>query len=263
MSERAEIVIIPRAAAERTESTQAGKLASTLLSVTVAGIADQGRFRRGREYALARAVTRITLQAGTLVATVNGSGPDPYQVTVRVVTTTRPVGLFGPPDKAQVSRLMPDGDDIDSWCTCPDGDSPCKHAVAALLCFATEMCDRPELLTAWRCDAVAAAERVAVGGRVQDSRHLRLASSQPASAVPGGAKGRLGARTGAPSSPFSTEAWHTFVGSSLELPGDWATLVDADASPTISSAIIDRVDLGATIRSAIESITRVVRGSSS
>ena len=59
-----------------------GKLASTLLSVTLAGMADPPRFRRGKSYVADRAVTRLEISTGVLRATVLGSRSDPYEVIV-------------------------------------------------------------------------------------------------------------------------------------------------------------------------------------
>ncbi|MEY4173500.1 MAG: hypothetical protein RI900_665, partial [Actinomycetota bacterium] len=151
----------------------AGKLASTLLSVAVAGLADPARFRRGKQYVGDHAVGRLELEAGLLRATVTGSRATPYQVVVRVP-------LLPPFDHAtsdalrqQLTRLTPEPVDIDTSCTCPDPETPCKHAVAALLAFAAELVAQPRLLVQWRC-ATGDTPRAEVGSRASGPPRLRL-----------------------------------------------------------------------------------------
>ena len=61
---------------------------------------------------------------------------------------------------AALVQLVPEPDDLRYSCTCPDQAEPCKHAVAALIAFAAEIGDRPDLLRLWR---VGATERARVG----------------------------------------------------------------------------------------------------
>ena len=49
----------------------AGRLANTLLSVAVAGIADPTRFRKGRQYATDGAVTRLEVDHGIVRGTAS------------------------------------------------------------------------------------------------------------------------------------------------------------------------------------------------
>ena len=71
------IVITPGPAPLRSQPTQAGRLAASLLSVTVAGLADPQRFRRGKSYLIENAVSRLELSEGVLLATVVGGRPQP------------------------------------------------------------------------------------------------------------------------------------------------------------------------------------------
>lgn len=230
------IVITPGTQRARGEPSPAGRLAGSLLSVTVAGLADPQRFRRGKTYLADQAVTRLEIAEGVLLAAVVGGRPDAYHVTVTVETVPSPPGLEGAPDRSHVARLIPRGEEILCSCTCPDWDDPCKHAVAALLAFAAELAHRPELLVAWRCDAgeEAATGRPAVGWRGRRQRHLRL--------VP----------PAAPQSPFDTPEWRSFVGEGLAVPH----CVVPEEPLTVPVMRLDHGDVAAVIRSAWQTLAR-------
>ena len=89
------VVITPGPAHLRREPTTAGRLAASLLSVTVAGLADPQRFRRGKGYLADNAVSRLELSEGVLLATVVGGRPEPYHVTITVEMVARPDVEFG------------------------------------------------------------------------------------------------------------------------------------------------------------------------
>jgi hypothetical protein len=222
------IVITPGPAHLRREPTPAGRLAASLLSVTVAGLADPQRFRRGKGYLADNAVTRLELSEGVLLATVVGGRPEAYRVTITVETVSRPDDLRQVPERTHVARLIPRGDELLSSCTCPDWDDPCKHAVAALLALAGELGPRPELLVDWRCGGVDARPRTKVGSRARTDRHLRLVPPTP------------------PPSPFATREWSEFVGDGLVIPH--CTVEPGPlALPTMH---LDRTDVADVIRSA-------------
>jgi hypothetical protein len=229
------IVITPTPQRSRGEPSPAGRLAGSLLSVTVAGMADPQRFRRGKAYLADNAVTRVEIAEGVLLASVVGGRPDAYHVTVTVETVPRPPGLGGAPDRGHVARLIPRGEEILCSCTCPDWDDPCKHGVAALLALAAELAHRPELLVAWRCDAgeEAAAARPAVGSRGRQQRHLRL--------VPP-----------APQSPFDTPEWRTFIGEGVAVP----YCAVPEEPLTLPVMRLDHGDVAAVIRSAWQTLAR-------
>ena len=230
------ITIIPRAANAPGSGTAVGKLATTLLSVAVAGLAEPSRFRRGRAYVSDRAVTRLDLSPGLLRATVSGSRHEPYVTEVRVPLVVRPSDLINEPQREHIVRLVPDADDLDVSCTCPDDEAPCKHVVASILCFAAELGDRPELLVEWSCGSGPAPERAVVGSRARGERHLRLVAPPP------------------PPSPFLSEQWQQFEGSGGPVP-TWGELL-ADRPPiTINAFVLERIDLGAVVRSAVDSLT--------
>ena len=221
-----------------------GRLASTLLSVAVAGMADPPRFRRGKLYVVEGAVTRMELSPGQLIATVVGSRDEPYQVVAAVSMVPRPPGPIETL-RTQLTRLTPEGGDLIVSCTCPDWDDPCKHAVAALLAFAAELVGRPELLLEWRCQPAADGEnapaRAAVGSRARGSeRHLRLAHSATARPEPE-----------APADPWATPEWRAFLGS-FPLP---------DAPPVepnpvqVRRSLLGTIDLGSWVESALNELT--------
>jgi hypothetical protein len=230
------ITIIPRAATAQGPGTAAGKLATTLLSVAVAGLAEPSRFRRGRAYVTERAVTRLDIAPGLLRATVTGSRREPYLAEVRVPLMPRPADLGNTPAREHIVRLVPEADDLSVSCTCPDDESPCKHVVAAILCFAAELGDRPELLVEFSCGSGPAPERAVVGSRARSERHLRLVAPPP------------------PPSPFLSDEWQQFEGAQAPPPPTWSDLLDDHPPLTIGTFMLERIDLGRVISSAVDAL---------
>jgi hypothetical protein len=226
----------------RGEPHPVGKLASTLLSVTVAGMADPARFRRGKVYVAEGSVTRIVLTPGQLVASVEGSRSGGYQVYVTVRTTERPDVSTPELLRAQINRLTPEGDDVMVSCTCPDEGDPCKHAVAAMLAFAGELVSRPELLVEWRCGASGESPaRAQVGSRARPSeRHLRLAPALPTERL----------RAPEPPSPWESDEWEFFLGT---LPPEEP---DVPREPVkVRRTMLGTIDMGRWVQSAIDELT--------
>jgi uncharacterized Zn finger protein len=227
-----------------------GRLASTLLSVAVAGMADPPRFRRGKLYVAEGAVTRLELSPGQLIATVVGSRDEPYQVVATVGMVPRPEGPIESL-RTQLTRLTPEGGDLMVSCTCPDWDDPCKHAVAALLAFAAELVGRPELLLEWRClpatDGEATPGRAAVGSRARGSeRHLRLAHSASAQLEPEVQTDPL------VHDPWATDEWRAFLGS-LPLPA----APHVERKPVqVRRSLLGTIDLGSWVQSALDELTK-------
>ncbi|MEI7548114.1 MAG: SWIM zinc finger family protein, partial [Actinomycetota bacterium] len=221
------IVVVP--GQFRAQPHPVGKLASTLLSVAVAGMSDPARFRRGKAYLTDRAITRLDISPGRLIALVNGSRDVPYRVIVAVQTVERPV--LGSPEafRQHINYLTPEGSDLTVSCSCPDWDDPCKHAIAAILAFANELITRPELLVEWRCKTGAELEggRARVGSRARPGdRHLRLAPPPGTPVTAGGitipsptprqseAPVRASPRVIAPEppAPWENDEWQHFLG---------------------------------------------------
>jgi hypothetical protein len=218
----------------------AGKLASTLVSVTVAGMADPTRFRRGKSYVAEHAVSRLEVAPGQLVATVAGSRETPYQVIV-TVQLIAPFTIESPEAlRTQLTRLTPEAGELLISCTCPDFDDPCKHGVAALLAFAGELVTRPELLVQWRCAPTGEVpERPQVGSRARraSERHLRLAPPLP------------GDRAPEPVSPWGSPEWVAFLGEMPPQPPD----VPREPA-VIGRAVLGTIDLATVVRSALDEL---------
>lgn len=237
------IVLLP--SQRQGEPHPVGKLASTLLSVAVAGMADPPRFRRGKLYVSEGAVTRIELSPGQLLATVVGSRDEPYQVIATVGMVERPAGPIEMM-RTQLTRLTPEGGELLVSCTCPDWDDPCKHAVAALLAFAAELIARPELLLEWRClsdesSSDGNSRRATVGSRARvGERHLRLAHSND------------GIRTREPEvvDPWASDAWKSFLG---ELPIPPPPTVERTPA-SVRRSVLGTIDLGAWVQSALDEL---------
>lgn len=183
-----------------------GKLAATLLSVAAAGAADPARFRRGKAYVAERAVLRIEITPGVLRAQVAGSRGAPYEVLIGVASVAGPADGSDPDAyRSEMTRLVPDSDELMATCTCPDDSDLCKHAVATVLALADELTSRPELVLAWRC-----ADGPAVGRRRRGA----------------GAESRVAVPHEPPFDPFATTEWRSFA-------GDVAAVPDA---PNVSSS---------------------------
>ncbi len=233
------IVIIP--GQFRGEPHPVGKLASTLLSVAVAGMADPARFRRGKTYVTEGAVSRLQVSSGQLLASVTGSRADSYHVIVAVRPIERPDLSTPELLRAQINRLTPEGNELMVSCTCPDDADPCKHGVAALLAFAAELVSRPELVVEFRCVSGdgEAPSRAEVGSRARSSeRHLRLAPA---------IKERV--RAPEPPTPWENPEWIEFLG---KVP---PPTPDVPREPAqVRRAMLGTIDLGNWVQSAIDEL---------
>ena len=144
------------------------------------------RFGRGRQYAVSGQVTELVAEGSHVSATVVGSRPKPYRVTLDFTAAEGPardriaeaissqpmtlgrllagdlpvevgelfraegVPLF--PQTEPVGRT-PDGKptwDVTMRCSCPDWARPCKHMAAVLLLLGEEVARRPVTLLALR-----------------------------------------------------------------------------------------------------------------
>ncbi len=251
------IVVIPRPrTAGSAEATPTGKLASTLLSVTVAGLTESGRFRRGRAYQAERAIVALELDTGVLRAQVVGSRATPYQVQVRVATIHTPAGMGARPERGHVPRLVPDNDELDAWCDCPDADTPCKHAAAALLVLADELVTRPELLVTWRCSQSPAA-RPTVGSQAAAGRHLQVVGGTATAGA------RQAARREPPGpSPFASPAWLDFVGADATVELDIGSLLAELPGLRRGPRHVGRIDVGAVVADMVDTIAHTLGGPS-
>lgn len=133
---------------------------------------DPGRLARGRSYARKGQVIDFELTPGRVAGRVQGSRPEPYQVTIEIPAYyapqwTRILAALGsqalyraallagemPHEIVEVFEelelpLFPSELDLD--CSCPDWGKPCKHVSAVLYVLAEAFDDDPFLVLAWR-----------------------------------------------------------------------------------------------------------------
>ena len=112
--------------------------------------AEDGRMSRGRTLFRKGAVSDLTVTAGTIVASVRGSGGDRYETTI--ATTLAPAHVVAeinrshePGDRWSIDDLVADGVelcpgeiDLAFTCDCADWEEPCKHVLATFLDEATK-----------------------------------------------------------------------------------------------------------------------------
>ncbi len=133
------------------------------------------RLARGRRYARLGQVVTMTIARGRVDATVQGSRPKPYKVSISVATLPEPdwarvvaamasravflARLLGGemPDEIEeafvessVSLFPTRSSHLRTTCSCPDSANPCKHIAAVLFLMAEEFDDDPFLILAWR-----------------------------------------------------------------------------------------------------------------
>ena len=133
------------------------------------------RMQRGRRYARSGQLLSFEVQAGELLAEVQGSRRTPYRVTVHAPPTSDaqwaevdatlasrvkfaarllagevPGELEDVFDSAGVPLLPKRWSDVVASCTCPDSANPCKHIAATLYVFADRLDSDPWLLLEWR-----------------------------------------------------------------------------------------------------------------
>jgi uncharacterized Zn finger protein len=133
------------------------------------------RLTRGRSYARAGQVLALEVAAGAVTASVQGSRPKPYRVTIGIRPFTEPTwarieGLLAaqalysarllagdlPPDLEQVfaaagAPLFPaEVSDLDLRCNCPDFAVPCKHLAATFYLLAEAFDADPFQILQWR-----------------------------------------------------------------------------------------------------------------
>ncbi|GAA3098230.1 SWIM zinc finger family protein [Nonomuraea salmonea] len=196
-------------------------------------VCDKGRLSRGRAYARKGQVVSIDLEAGEVRASVQGSRPRPYRVTIRIeaydearwsaieegiaaqaVHRARLLAGEMPPEIEELFAAMGIDlfpRDLDMDCSCPDWGFPCKHLSAVLYLLAESFDDDPFLVLAWRgADARAAARlagggagggRAGRGGRAVRRPAGRLLRPWRLGAPPGAPPGDRGARPAAPRLP--------------------------------------------------------------
>lgn len=137
------------------------RLIPTLINVLIAGMSDQSRLSRGRTYFRQGAVMDLEIDPGVLSGAVQGNRREPYDVTIHVNAAKQFDNL---------SALVPTAKDVSFACSCPDWESPCKHAVAVMAAFSKLVSLDPGLLVTWRGVATdAPTVRATIGSRANHS----------------------------------------------------------------------------------------------
>ena len=135
-------------------------------------VCDGGRLARGRAYARKGQVMDFQLSAGSVTARVQGSRPQPYEVSIVIAAFDetqwtdltgslasralyRAALLAGDMPKEILGVFEEHGlplfpDQLDIRCSCPDWSVPCKHGSAVLYVLAEAFDDDPFLVLAWR-----------------------------------------------------------------------------------------------------------------
>lgn len=180
MSKKKYPVRIPRAAAGiRAQESRTGGGRSWWARRWLAAIERMelgARLGRGKNYALSGQITDMKLVGPHVAATVVGSRPEPYKVTIdfrepdaaaraRIVARLKAEPMLVarllvddlPLEVEQIFRaegcdLFPGGKlaprtyDVTTRCSCPDYANPCKHSSAVLLILGEEIAWRPSAL---------------------------------------------------------------------------------------------------------------------
>ncbi|MDG4832368.1 SWIM zinc finger family protein [Solwaraspora sp. WMMD1047] len=205
------------------------------------------RLTRGRAYARAGQVLSLTVAPGTVAASVQGSRPTPYRVTVGLRTFEEPVwqrvevllaaqALFSarllagdlPPELEEVfadagAPLFPAAvEELAMRCNCPDFAVPCKHLAATFYLLAEAFDadpfqllhwrgrDRPTLLARLRELRGAGSTGTAPGGAASDTAAAGAASASAdggPTASVGGAAAALADLPGTPLSEVADRFW--------------------------------------------------------
>jgi len=160
------------------------------------GAGYEGRLSRGRTYARKGTVSDLRVAAGIVTASVQGSRPQPYQVTLRLrtfpdetwqaVTTAladavahsaalldgrMPTDIDETLTGCGVS-LFPRPGELQTRCSCPDMANPCKHVAAVHYLLAETFDTDPFLLPTLR-----GRDRAAL---LAGLRHARAGGAAPA-----------------------------------------------------------------------------------
>src|SRR5580693_5413451 len=153
-----------------------------------------GRLQRGRSYARKGQVLEFSLSVGTVTARVQGSRPQPYNVSIKVLPLTTaqwrsvearlasqalfrakllagemPAEIESIFDECGTPLFPRSVSDLDMRCSCPDWEVPCKHLAAVCYVLAEAFDEDPFAMLAWR----GRGREVLLGS-------LRLASTGPA-----------------------------------------------------------------------------------
>ncbi|MGH9078539.1 MAG: SWIM zinc finger family protein [Acidimicrobiales bacterium] len=205
------------------------------------------RLQRGKRYARTGQVLTLEVTAGQVKASVQGSRTKPYRVFIETAVLTIPewdaIESVMASSAVFAARLLADempeeieeafsesstslfptaADELDSACSCPDWENPCKHIAAVYYLLAEAFDADPFLIFAWRGrpkEALLTGLRARRRGSEPGDDHASIAGAGSAgagSAVANSADiGPFGwptpdrGRTGATSGTDSTFTWGT------------------------------------------------------
>jgi uncharacterized Zn finger protein len=173
-----------------------------------------GRLARGRAYARAGQVMDLSIEEGLVTARVQGSRPEPYDVTIRVAPLSRdawrrvarvlgreaaflarllagemPTDIERAFEQASLSLFPTRIREIVTSCSCPDVSNPCKH-IAAVYYLLGEEFDRDPFLI-FRLRGMPRDELLRVLEELEAARPPRL-ELHAGEGEPGLASARLG-----------------------------------------------------------------------
>ena len=167
------------------------------------------RLERGRKYARAGQVLNVTVEAGLVTASVQGSRVKPYRVAIRVATLGAPMWKRIGEAVASEARFaaallaneMPHDieaafgtvgaslfpatlREIHTDCSCPDWSNPCKHVAATYYLLGEEFDRDPFLLFALRGMPKAALLDFVRGRATTPGRPAKKSTAPPPAAEP-------------------------------------------------------------------------------
>jgi uncharacterized Zn finger protein len=133
------------------------------------------RITRGKRYARKGQVVDLTVETGVVSATVQGSRPDPYEITIRgdaldeetwqkieqamadraayaaqLLAEEMPADIDDVFEDCGISLFPATYRDMRTNCTCPDTANPCKHIAAVFYILAEQFDEDPFLIFRWR-----------------------------------------------------------------------------------------------------------------
>lgn len=133
------------------------------------------RLKRGRSYARSGQVCELEVEAGIVLADVQGSRHTPYRVRIRakilseaewrraenaiagqalllakLLAGEMPHEIEEVLGTCKVKLFPASGRELTSTCTCPDRENPCKHIAAVFYILAEQFDADPFLIFAWR-----------------------------------------------------------------------------------------------------------------
>ena len=191
-------------------------------------LADPGRLQRGRSYARAGQVRSLSIESGSVSASVQGSRTEPYGVCIGFAAVPAAVWdrivhhlasqakyaahlLAGDVPHELVELFEAEGSplfpvrptDLLLECSCPDWGWPCKHVAATCYLLAEAFDDDPFALLKWR-----GLDRDDLMGRVRELRDGPMPAPLPAAPDTGPMVGTAAALT--PSAPpLDPSQWFT------------------------------------------------------